>query len=65
MINDSLTHVNDSWNRYLARSREYSKELGRPLAILLKSWENFYTRRIYHRVQVRNGDSCFDMLNHI
>ncbi len=65
MINDSLTGVNGFWNRYLARSREYSKELGRPLAILLKSWENFYTRRIYHRVQVRVDDSFFHMLNHI
>lgn len=41
--------------RYLARSREHHKSIGKPLAVLLKSWENFYTRRIYHRVQ-----DCFN-----
>ena len=39
--------------RYLARSHEHHKKNQKPLAVLLKSWENFYTRRIYHRVQVR------------
>uniref|UniRef100_A0A7S2K1K0 serine C-palmitoyltransferase n=1 Tax=Leptocylindrus danicus TaxID=163516 RepID=A0A7S2K1K0_9STRA len=45
--------------RYRGRSNENSKDKAhtgqRPLAVLLKSWENFYTRRIYHRVQ-----DCFN-----
>mmetsp|Transcript_23069 Transcript_23069/g.56902 ORF Transcript_23069/g.56902 Transcript_23069/m.56902 type:complete len:601 (-) Transcript_23069:120-1922(-) len=41
--------------RYLRRKTPYSSDNLQVFAPLLKSWENFYTRRLYHRIQ-----DCFN-----
>jgi len=41
--------------RYLRRSTPYNSDNLKWYAPLLKSWENFYTRRLYHRIQ-----DCFN-----
>lgn len=41
--------------RYLRRSTPYNSDNLEWYAPLLKSWENFYTRRLYHRIQ-----DCFN-----
>lgn len=41
--------------RYLRRKTPYSSDNPQVFAPLLKSWENFYTRRLYHRIQ-----DCFN-----
>ncbi|KAL3932828.1 MAG: hypothetical protein SGBAC_010669 [Bacillariaceae sp.] len=41
--------------RYLRRETPYSSDNLQVFAPLLKSWENFYTRRLYHRIQ-----DCFN-----
>lgn len=41
--------------RYLRRQTPYNSDNLQRYAPLLKSWENFYTRRIYHRIQ-----DCFN-----
>jgi serine palmitoyltransferase len=41
--------------RYLRRDTDFPSDNLRFFAPLLKSWENFYTRRLYHRIQ-----DCFN-----
>lgn len=41
--------------RYLRRKTPYNSDNLNRYAPLLKSWENFYTRRLYHRIQ-----DCFN-----
>jgi serine palmitoyltransferase len=41
--------------RYLRRKTPYTSDNLQSYAPLLKSWENFYTRRLYHRIQ-----DCFN-----
>jgi len=41
--------------RYLARNTDFPSNNLKFYAPLLKSWENFYTRRLYHRIQ-----DCFN-----
>jgi serine palmitoyltransferase len=41
--------------RYLRRKTPYNSDNLQDFAPLLKSWENFYTRRLYHRIQ-----DCFN-----
>lgn len=41
--------------RYLRRKTPYHSDNLQHFAPLLKSWENFYTRRLYHRIQ-----DCFN-----
>jgi len=54
-------HIRDTFaqmvgrGRYLARNTEFPSNDLNHYAPLLKSWENFYTRRLYHRIQ-----DCFN-----
>jgi serine palmitoyltransferase len=41
--------------RYLRRNTDFPSDNMQLFAPLLKSWENFYTRRLYHRIQ-----DCFN-----
>jgi serine palmitoyltransferase len=41
--------------RYVRQASEFSSDDLKNYAPLLKSWENFYTRRLYHRIQ-----DCFN-----
>ncbi len=45
-----IGHLRDALGRLLRRSRYYYPTTP-GYAPLFKSWENFYTRRLYHRIQ--------------
>jgi serine palmitoyltransferase len=53
-IRDLFAHI-FGHGRYLRRKTPYSSDNLQVFAPLLKSWENFYTRRLYHRIQ-----DCFN-----
>lgn len=53
-LRDLFAHIFGQ-GRYLRRKTPYSSDNMQVFAPLLKSWENFYTRRLYHRIQ-----DCFN-----
>mmetsp|Transcript_6074 Transcript_6074/g.9311 ORF Transcript_6074/g.9311 Transcript_6074/m.9311 type:complete len:601 (-) Transcript_6074:94-1896(-) len=53
-VRDIFAHVLGR-GRYLRRSNDFPSNDLKYFAPLLKSWENFYTRRLYHRIQ-----DCFN-----
>jgi serine palmitoyltransferase len=48
-----LGHLRDVCAKLFQRSRYIESVPPEGYAPLFKSWENFYTRRLYHRIQVR------------
>jgi serine palmitoyltransferase len=44
-------HVRDFIGSSLGTSRYFGRREKKGFAVLLKSWESFYTRRLYHRIQ--------------
>eukprot|EP00753_Platysulcus_tardus_P007039 PLAT14791.1.p1 GENE.PLAT14791.1~~PLAT14791.1.p1 ORF type:complete len:485 (-),score=222.29 PLAT14791.1:186-1640(-) len=47
----SFGHVRDFFGRLTRRSRYLNRPVAKGYAPLLKEWESFYTRRMYHRIQ--------------
>ena len=44
-------HIRDFVGRLTGMSRYKEEKPKRGYSVLLKSWESFYTRRLYHRIQ--------------
>ena len=44
-------HVRDYFGKLFGRSRYIQSKPRTGYSVLLKSWESFYTRRLYHRIQ--------------
>lgn len=54
-----MGHLRDFLGKVFRRSRYIDDVRSKPgYAPLFKSWENFYTRRLYHRIQVHGSSVC-------
>lgn len=59
-------HLRDFFGRLLGTSRYFDTKVKEGYSPLLKDWENFYTRRLYHRLQdVFNRPICSSPGAHI
>lgn len=50
-IHSQFGHMRDFFGKWTGTSRYLEKQTTKGYAVLLKSWESFYTRRLFHRIQ--------------